>query len=78
MHEFPKLHWIRSNYQTYGFMGGNEPNVCEPYKPIAEGQLNWLKEHIQNNHGPLGNICPDRDFGNKIWTLEGGGTTPLL
>ncbi len=78
MHEFPKLHWIRSNFQTYGFMGGDGPNVCEPYPDTALGQHAWAKEHIQTNHGALGDSYPDRIFSDKVWTLEGGGTTPWL
>ena len=77
-HKFPKIHWIRSNYQTYGFMGGNGPNVCEPYEGTGQGQHQWAKEHIQTNHGALGDIYPDRIFADKVWTLEGGGTTPWL
>lgn len=77
-HEFPTIHWIRSNYQTYGYMGGKGPNVCEPFEHNGVGQHEWAKEHIQTNHGALGDRYPDRIFHDKVWTLEGGGTTPWL
>lgn len=77
-HEFPAIHWVRSNHQTYGFMGGDGPNACAPYEPTNLGQHHWAREHIQNDHGPLGEHYPDRIFSDKVWSLEGGGTTPWL
>ena len=77
---YPKLHWIRSNYQTYGYMGFRRinpgPYVWPPYPNTHQGQHAWAKEHIQTHHGALGALYPDRFKGNGF--LEGGGTTPWL
>ncbi|VGO13343.1 hypothetical protein PDESU_01899 [Pontiella desulfatans] len=79
-HEFPSIHWIRSNWQTYGYMGDYRrtigPYVWKPYPFSAEGQHQWAKENIQTGHGALGELYPDRFHGKG--TLEGGGTTPWL
>lgn len=87
--EFPKIHWIRSNYQTYAYGGpggrdGNTrinlgPNFWHPHPYSAAGQHAWLKEHVQTGHGALGDLYPDRQFGNgNLAFMEGGGTVPWL
>ena len=88
-HEFPEIHWIRSNYQTYAYGGpggrdgnterGLGPHFWRPYPYSVEGQHQWLKKHVQTGHGPLGDLYPDRQFGNgKLAFMEGGGTVPWL
>jgi hypothetical protein len=86
--QFPAIHWIRSNYQTYAYGGSPEGNdksytklqpcAWEPYPFSAEGAHAWAKENIQTKHGALGNLYPDRIMGNRFWPLEGGGTVPWL
>jgi hypothetical protein len=90
---FPKIHWIRSNYQTYCYGGpsgdggadnrgrGNNlgPYTWEPYAYSGTGQHQWALEHIKGGHGPLGALWPIRQFGGGgISFLEGGGTVPWL
>ena len=87
-HEFPEIHWIRSNYQTYAYggPGGREgglltglgPHFWKPYPYSVEGQHQWLKEHVQVGHGALGEIYPDRRWGKTVGFMEGGGTVPWL
>lgn len=89
---FPKIHWIRSNYQTYAYggPGGTDgdltvnlgPNYWHPYAYSVEGQLNWLKENVMINHGALGELYPERRFHGFIdgglGFMEGGGTIPWM
>jgi hypothetical protein len=90
---FPKIHWIRSNYQTYcyggpggdggadnrGKMNNLGPHIWKPYAYSGLGQHQWALEHIKGNHGPLGKLWPIRQFGSgRIAFLEGGGTVPWL
>ncbi|MFZ5830470.1 MAG: nucleoside hydrolase-like domain-containing protein [Planctomycetota bacterium] len=87
-HEFPTIHWIRSNYQTYAFGGpggrdgnvrqGLGPHFWKPYEYSAEGQHDWLKEHVRTGHGALGDLYPERRFGVGLAFMEGGGTVPWL
>ncbi len=92
-HEFPTLHWMRSNYQTYCYggpaldgevNGERDPNNLGPYTwaPYAYsplGQHQWALEHIKAGHGPVGWAWPLRQFhqGHLVF-IEGGGTTPWL
>ncbi len=90
--EFPKIHWIRSNYQTYAFggPGGKDgdlrvnlgPNYWTPYPYDLEGQLAWQKKHIMNDHGALGNLYPERRYygfqDGGLGFMEGGGTIPWI
>jgi len=90
---FPKIHWIRSNYQTYCYGGpardggmdysGNRqalgPHTRESYTYSTIGQHQWALEHIKGNHGPMGKVWPLRQFAaGNIAFLEGGGTIPWL
>lgn len=86
---FPKIHWIRSNYQTYAYggpggKGGNTatnlgPHYWKPYAYSVAGQNEWLKEHVMTGHGPLGELFPERRFrGGHLGFMEGGGTVPWL
>ncbi len=87
-HEFPKIRWIRSNYQTYAYGGpggrdgglrtGLGPHFWKPYPYTVEGQHQWLKEHVQVGHGALGELYPDRRWGTNAGFMEGGGTVPWL
>jgi len=91
--KFPKIHWIRSNYQTYCYGGpANDgmrdnsgsrnnlgPHTWEPYEYSGLGQHQWALEHIKGNHGPMGRVWPLRQFSSgRIHFLEGGGTIPWL
>ncbi|MEL7121057.1 MAG: nucleoside hydrolase-like domain-containing protein [Bacteroidota bacterium] len=92
-HEFPAIHWVRSNYQAYcyggpsGDGGANNkgdrknlgPYTWEPYAYSGLGQHQWALEHIIGNHGPFGAYFPLRQFrAGGISFLEGGGTIPWL
>jgi hypothetical protein len=83
--KYPKIHWIRSNYQTYAYAGPGEkiskdpgPYAWQPYPYSNEGQREWAKENIQSGHGALGSLYLDRILKNKYEFLEGGGTAPWL
>jgi hypothetical protein len=87
-HEFPKVHWVRSNRQTYAYGGpdfdgkGKQrklgPHTWGPHPYTPAGQHAWAREHVQTGHGPLGALYPDRRFGRRMAYLEGGGTTPWI
>jgi hypothetical protein len=77
--EFPGINWIRSNHQTYGYMGqgnGVVPYVWQPYPKDNQDQHRWAERHIMHDHGALGALYPYRFKGNGF--LEGGGTIPWL
>lgn len=84
--KFPKIHWIRSNYQTYAYGGPTNkklgPNVWQPFETSTNGQLEWQKKHIMTNHGALGNLYPERRFHawgeGVVGFMEGGGTIPWM
>ncbi len=91
--EFPNIHWIRSNFQTYAYGGPGTsdsengfqlgPHFWQPHAYSPDGQHEWLKEHIMQNHGALGDIYPERRFNfeygkNTLGFMEGGGTVPWL
>ena len=79
---YPEIAWHRSNYQTYCYGGpGNKsdvegPYVWQPHSRSTMGQHDWVEEHVQKNHGPLGDLFPDRFGGNGF--MEGGGTIPWM
>lgn len=86
---YPNIHWIRSNYQTYAYGGpgrikGSKTNTIGPYfwedfEYSFDGQNEWLRKHVMNDHGPLGDLYPERRFGNgSLGFMEGGGTIPWL
>ena len=85
----PNIHWIRSNYQTYcyGGPGGRDGNNRVNLGPhfwgdndySVQGQLEWQKKQIMVDHGALGELYPERRFGNgKLAFIEGGGTIPWI
>jgi hypothetical protein len=78
---YPQIHWIRSNYQTYGYGGTGKrvgPYAWQPYSYSYEGQDAWANENIRMNHGPLGALYPRRILREQFAAIEGGGTTPWL
>lgn len=91
-HQFPEIHWIRSNYQTYcyagpswdgsknnkGAMDNLGPHTWKPYAYNGLGQHQWALEHIIGNHGELGRQYPIRQLRRSLVYLEGGGTIPFL
>lgn len=81
-HEFPDILWIRSLRQTRCYGGPDDKNlgpyVWQPYADSTQGQDDWTKKHVRENHGALGELYPPRIFGNKPHFIEGGGTIPWL
>ncbi|MEM9657196.1 MAG: DUF1593 domain-containing protein [Planctomycetota bacterium] len=89
-HEFPDIHWIRSNFQTYCYGGpGHDgdpdnnnrmgPHTWHPYEYSPLGQHQWALEHVIAGHGALGSLFPLRLFRQgKIAFIEGGGTAPWM
>ncbi|MFY0625800.1 MAG: DUF1593 domain-containing protein [Reichenbachiella sp.] len=91
-HNYPKIHWIRSNYQTYAYggPGGTNGNMMENLGPnywgsnenSTAGQLEWLKKNVMEGHGALGKIYPERRFhfwkDGTLGFMEGGGTIPWM
>lgn len=89
--EFPAIHWIRSNYQTYAYGGPGGldgdlssnlgPHFWHPYEYSVAGQNEWLQEHVMTGHGALGKVYPERRFGGpqgRLGFMEGGGTVPWM
>lgn len=81
--KYPNIHWIRSNYQTYAYGGpgknyGIGPQFWDNYDYSTKGQNDWLIENIMKNHGDLGALYPERNFGEKFGFMEGGGTIPWI
>ncbi len=81
-HEFPGIHWVRSNNQNRAYGGPTNdylgPHCWKPYPYSPEGQHQWAKENIQTNHGALGERYPNRELRGKLAFIEGGGTIPWL
>jgi Protein of unknown function (DUF1593) len=81
---YPRIHWIRSNYQTYAHMGGGEngdggPVTWQPFpNETGKGQKGWFLNHVQTNHGEFGKLYPDRIWQGGYVDVEGGGTTPWI
>lgn len=83
---FPNIHWLRSNSQTYCYGGPGwsdrtfiGPYVWEPYENTELGQNFWMIKHIKAEHGPLGAMYPLRQFPDgSLRHLEGGGTIPWM
>ncbi len=88
-HQFPNIHWIRSNEQTYAYAGPGPnqvggsgqlgPHAWQPFAYSPQGQYQWLQEHIVANHGQLGTLYPLPPLHRgDITFVEGGGTIPWL
>ena len=91
---YPNIHWIRSNVQTYCYGGPDfdrkdgerddestrlGPYTWEPYAYSALGQHQWALEHIKGDHGHMGFVWPLRQTKHgRIVYLEGGGTIPWI
>ncbi len=90
--KYPKIHWIRSNYQTYAYggPGGTDgdlttnlgPHYWQPYDYSVSGQNDWLIDNVMTDHGAIGNVYPERRYhGFKdggLGFMEGGGTIPWM
>ena len=86
--KYPYIHWIRSNYQTYAYGGpkpieGKDvfnigPHFWDEYEYTYTGQNNWLIENVMIKHGPLGDLYPERRWGERFGFMEGGGTIPWI
>jgi len=90
--KYPKIHWIRSNYQTYAYggPGGTDgdlttnlgPHYWHPYDYSSEGQNDWLIENVMTEHGEIGKVYPERRFhaflNGGVGFMEGGGTIPWM
>jgi len=90
--KYPKIHWIRSNFQTYSYGGpggGNGdltsnlgPYYWQPFEYSVSGQNDWLIEHVMKDHGAIGKIYPERRFhgarNGGLGFMEGGGTIPWM
>lgn len=82
-HEFPDIHWIRSNVQTRCYGGPDNqdfgPHVWRPFPYSTAGQDAWAREHVRENHGALGSLYPQRKvFTEDLHFIEGGGTIPWM
>ena len=86
---YPDIHWIRSNYQTYCYGGPRVwgelekydigPYTWEPYEYTYLGQHHWALDHIIVSHGQLGKNWPLRIMNpGHVSFLEGGGTIPWM
>ncbi|MEM1225638.1 MAG: nucleoside hydrolase-like domain-containing protein [Planctomycetota bacterium] len=81
---YPNIAWHRSNHQTYGYGGPGRgesiqgPYTWEPFERTADGQNDWVTEHISTKHGSLGERFPPRIMGGRLHFLEGGGTIPWM
>lgn len=76
-HNFPKIQYRRSSQQVYCFMNNDGPVVWDAAFYAGEGQHEWVKENIQQNHGPLGALYPTRmkwRDPTTYHTIEGGGS----
>ena len=90
--KYPKIHWIRSNYQTYAYggPGGTDgdlttnlgPCYWHPYEYSVAGQNSWLIEHVMEGHGAIGKVYPERRYhgfrDGGLGFMEGGGTIPWM
>jgi len=89
---YPKIHWIRSNYQTYAYggPGGTDgdlttnlgPHYWQPYEYSVAGQNQWLIENVMTGHGAIGQVYPERRYhgfrDGGLGFMEGGGTIPWM
>ncbi len=89
---YPKIHWIRSNYQTYAYggPGGTDgdittnlgPHYWKPYAYSVTGQNEWLIKNVMTDHGALGKVYPERRYhgfrDGGLGFMEGGGTIPWM
>lgn len=78
---FPEIHYQRSQKQVFNFMNDKGPEVWPQAEYAGKGQHLWAKEHVQENHGPLGELYPTRMQFRRpdlYHTLEGGGTSTWI
>jgi hypothetical protein len=92
-HQWPDIHWVRSNYQTYAYGGPSRdggkdnqgdyaelgPHTWGDYEYSGLGQHQWALQHVKGNHGPLAGKWPIRQFPRGgVSFIEGGGSIPWL
>lgn len=78
---YPELHYQRSQHQVFNFMNEKGPVTWDPAVYAGKGQHMWAKQHVQENHGPLGELYPTRMQFRRpdlFHTLEGGGTSTWI
>ena len=78
---FPNLHYQRSQHQVFNFMNEKGPVTWDSTFYVGKGQHMWAREHVQTNHGPLGELYPTRMKWKRpdlFSTLEGGGTSTWI
>lgn len=89
---YPRIHWIRSNYQTYAYCGSGGtdgdlisnlgPHYWHPYEYSVAGQNEWFIQNVMTDHGANGKVYPERRFhgfmDGGLGFLEGGGTIPWM
>ncbi len=79
-HGFPDIFYIRGKVQNRSFGGPTNnnlgPHCWKPFEYSPWGQHQWASEHIQNFHGALGELYPDRKVDGKYQFMGGGGVIP--
>lgn len=79
--EFPAIHYQRSQSQVFSFISNNGPVTWDSTMYPGMGQHAWARKSIQEGHGPLGELYPDRMKWKDLSTystLEGGGTSTWI
>ncbi len=79
--QFPAIHYQRSQSQVFSFMNNSGPVTWDSAFYPGMGQHMWVKENIQNNHGPLGELYPVRmkwKDPTTYSTIEGGGSSTWI
>ena len=80
-HTFPDIHYQRSQRQVFSFMNSKGPEVWPASEYPGKGQHIWAKDHVQTNHGPLGELYSTRMQWKRpdlFHTIEGGGTSTWI
>ncbi|MCU0376756.1 MAG: DUF1593 domain-containing protein [Bacteroidales bacterium] len=80
-YNFPEIHYQRSQSQVFSFISNNGPVTWDSTMYPGMGQHIWARKNIQNDHGPLGELYPDRmkwKDPSTYSTLEGGGTSTWI
>jgi len=78
---FPQIHYQRSSNQVFSFMNDQGPATWDTTFYAGKAQHLWAKEHVQNDHGPLGRLYPTRMkylYPDRYSHLEGGGTSTWI
>ena len=78
---YPEIHYQRSQSQVFSFFSNDGPVTWDSTMYPGMGQYEWTRVHIQNNHGPLGELYPTRmkwKDPTTYSTIEGGGTSTWI